>query len=905
MTAAPSPFRRLSRAISGFLVVLATVFGIAAMLPAQASAGSGAPAIWSDRPDYAPGETVYLNGDGWGMGEVVHINVNDGAGQTWSRDVDVTADLFGMITDQLVLPDWFIAMYTVTATGPSGTATTTFTDGNVKFDIAPTAARAQFVETLHSAATNCTGAVKSGYPKTLNNSNGDTVGVGNSESLRLDASATTTNSPTLSFQAWSSTDTPASPLIVIGGTSGLSICVPGFQSGTRSYRATYGNAAPVIARDNASVTVNEGSTASNTGTWSDANPLETVTLSASIGTVTKSGTNASGTWSWSFATTDGPQSQTVTITATDSRGLSTSTTFTLTVNNVAPTVAFTSAPTTALEGETKTYTYSITDPGADTVSSVATGCGAFGVKSNASNTNTSGSFDCTFPDGTLSSVVNVRATDSDGAAGNTATQSVSIANVAPTASFPATGMVDEGSTSSFAFTSPSDPSSADTAAGFHYAFSCTDASLASASYSGSGMASSVSCSFDDGPSTPTVRARVIDKDGGFTEYTTAVTVVNVAPTATFSNNGPVDEGSSFSLTMSNGDDVSSADQAAEFEFAFDCGDGSGYGAWSSPAALSASANCSTSDNGGRAVKAKIRDKDGGVSEYTDTVSVSNVAPTATFSNDGPVDEGSSFSLTMSNGDDVSSADQAAEFEFAFDCGDGSGYGAWSSPAALSASANCPTSDNGTRAVKAKIRDKDGGVSEYTDSVTVKNVAPSVTLSGPASSEEGETESYSYSWTDLGSDDSFPGGRELGRLRAQGHRLRHGLHARREDGQLQVHLVGRLRRRHLRRRGDGQRRRRWRRIGHQAGRRRQRRSLGDLHRAGRSRRGLRDQPLVDGRPGPGQRRHAPVPLQLRQRRELERLRREQHVQLPDERQRHEDGQGPGPRRRRRRERRVLE
>ena len=33
----------------------------------------------------------------------------------------------------------------------------------------------------------------------------------------------------------------------------------------------------------------------------------------------------------------------------------------------------------------------------------------------------------------------------------------------------------------------------------------------------------------DGPATRTVRARIIDKDGGFTEYTTTITVNNVAP----------------------------------------------------------------------------------------------------------------------------------------------------------------------------------------------------------------------------------------------------------------------------------------------------------------------------------------------------------------------------------------
>jgi hypothetical protein len=69
---------------------------------------------------------------------------------------------------------------------------------------------------------------------------------------------------------------------------------------------------------------------------------------------------------------------------------------------------------------------------------------------------------------------------------------------------------------------------------------------------------------------------------------------------------------------------------------------------------------------------------------------------------------------MDNGDDVSAADKAAKFSFAFDCG--SGYGPWTTTPTLSASASCSTNDNGSRSVKGKIRDKDGGVSEYRGAV---------------------------------------------------------------------------------------------------------------------------------------------------------------------------------------------
>jgi hypothetical protein len=62
--------------------------------------------------------------------------------------------------------------------------------------------------------------------------------------------------------------------------------------------------------------------------------------------------------------------------------------------------------------------------------------------------------------------------------------------------------------------------------------------------------------------------------------------------------------------------------------------------------------------------------------------------------------------------DPSAADTDAGFTYAFDCG--SGYGAFSPTAVVS----CPTTDVGARSVGGKIRDKDGGISEYRSTVSV-------------------------------------------------------------------------------------------------------------------------------------------------------------------------------------------
>ena len=116
-----------------FLAFAVAIFAVAGMAMAQTTDTSGstaaAPTIQSDKEDYPPGGLVTLTGGNWQPGETVNIKVNDTYGASWSRNVDVTADANGNITDSFNLPDWFVSDYNVTATGTqSGTAMTTFTD---------------------------------------------------------------------------------------------------------------------------------------------------------------------------------------------------------------------------------------------------------------------------------------------------------------------------------------------------------------------------------------------------------------------------------------------------------------------------------------------------------------------------------------------------------------------------------------------------------------------------------------------------------------------------------------------------------------------------------------------------------------------------------------------------------
>jgi hypothetical protein len=105
-------------------------------------------------------------------------------------------------------------------------------------------------------------------------------------------------------------------------------------------------------------------------------------------------------------------------------------------------------------------------------------------------------------------------------------------------------------------------------------------------------------------------------------------------------------------------------------------------------------------------------------------------------------------LSFSDAFDPSSADTTAGFTYAFDCGTGSGYTSFSP----TSTASCATTDNGTRTVKGKIRDKDGAETAYTATVPINNVAPTITPTPffAVNAVTGEV-SASAAWTDPGSD----------------------------------------------------------------------------------------------------------------------------------------------------------
>ena len=155
--------------------------------------------------------------------------------------------------------------------------------------------------------------------------------------------------------------------------------------------------------------------------------------------------------------------------------------------------------------------------------------------------------------------------------------------------------------------------------------------------------------------------------------------------------------------------------------------------------LSTAVTCN--DNAAVTIKLTATDNDGATSSANANVTVNNAPPTATFNAPASQPGGVGFAISLTAPADPSSVDQATGFTYAFDCG--SGY----APFSGTSSASCPGAPPPSVTVKGTIRDKDGGVTEYTQSVAINNVAPLAGAGGPYSGNEGS----SISLTGTGSD----------------------------------------------------------------------------------------------------------------------------------------------------------
>ena len=455
-------------------------------------------------------------------------------------------------------------------------------------------------------------------------------------------------------------------------------------------------------------------------------------------------TAATGAGSFKCTFPDGPATHSVSVTVADSDGAADSNGVSVSVSNVAPTVTFTGGDQSVAEGQSRTYSYSIGDPGADSVQSVTPSCGTGGqlVSGSASNTDTAGSFDCLFPDGPASPSVTVQATDSDGAAGNTDSRAVEVNNVAPVVELAGADSADEGDTKTYTYT-VSDAGGDST--------TVVESCGVNGTRTDTAAADSFDCTFPDGPASSTVS--VTADDGDPTNNTGSddivVSVSNVAPTVLLLGLGTADEGdvNTYGFTVSDpgmdaitvdtncgtaGTKVSGTESYDEAEGtgSFDCRFPDG------PATSGVTASATDSDGASN------------IDQQNVLVDVSNVAPVVTLAGPDAADEGETKSYSFSvvdPGTDTFSLSTAT-------CDGGTKTDEVFSAATGAGSFKCTFPDGpATHSVSVTVADSDGAADSDVVSVEVSNVAPVVELAGADSADEGQTKTYTYTVSDAGGD----------------------------------------------------------------------------------------------------------------------------------------------------------
>jgi PKD repeat protein len=152
------------------------------------------------------------------------------------------------------------------------------------------------------------------------------------------------------------------------------------------------------------------------------------------------------------------------------------------------------------------------------------------------------------------------------------------------------------------------------------------------------------------------------------------------------------------------------------------------------------------DNGQYTVTLTVSDGAGASSTTSTIVTVENVAPTGTFSVSpaAPTERGS-YVLTIDGVTDVPA--DLPSVQAALDCGDGRGF----QSVGVGHSLTCAAPNDGQRTVRAQLRDKDGGVTEYSKPLWIQNVAPAVTIVGspPATIPEQIIYTISFKFADPG------------------------------------------------------------------------------------------------------------------------------------------------------------
>jgi uncharacterized delta-60 repeat protein len=259
--------------------------------------------------------------------------------------------------------------------------------------------------------------------------------------------------------------------------------------------------------------------------------------------------------------------------------------------------------------------------------------------------------------------------------------------------------------------------------------------------------------FDDAPGPLVIDARVIAKDGTYTDYIKSIPITEIGPEATLGvPSAP--EGTTAVVTFSSPQHPSTADAAGGFRFAYSfTRDGTtvSYGDRTFAGSLTAmqqSAPASMVDDGPGTVmvNAWVIDSEDQATEISLPMVVENTPPAGSFTNSGPVVEGGSVTATFSDVTDPSLADTAAGFHYSF-ATTPDGLASDYASASDAGNASFSFTEEGTYTIWGRVFDKDNGFQTYSTAVTVNEPAPIAGVSGPTDGVRGQNQPFTFTASD--------------------------------------------------------------------------------------------------------------------------------------------------------------
>ena len=486
-----------------------------------------------------------------------------------------------------------------------------------------------------------------------------------------------------------------------------------------------GSPAPV-ARAGGAYNVNEGSAvalsadASTGQSLAYAWDLDGDGVFGETGSAAGRGNEAGKNVTFSASGLAGPATRVVRLRVTDAAGRSDEDAATVSVSDVPPTVVAAKAGAAPVEGSAATVGLSYADP-ATPISGWTINWGDGTTSTAAASANSAGHVYA--DDGTY----RVVATAQTAKGGFSAPAfNLSVADVPPTVTAGVPASVEQGRPADITFAA-TDPG-ADAIIGWRVDWGDGTTQNLPASVAGASHAYAE-------PGRFRVRVSVTNEDGTFAAPPRDIDVAVVAPTISVTGGGSTSEGQpygvSFSAAGANADRVT--------QWAIDWGDGSA----NTLVGTASGATHLYSDNGSYQIRVVARTPSGDFAADPHAVAVADVAPIFSLTGPAAADEGASYGLNFSALD----PGHDAISRWRVDWGDGTSDD-FDAPRSA---ASHRYADDGTYNVRVSATNEDGTFSSPAKTVTVRNLAPMLSVSAPATVELGRAVSLSLSAADAGDD----------------------------------------------------------------------------------------------------------------------------------------------------------